>query len=216
MGNGRRLPFYLAYVLVGVLALACRVFIAFGAGLSHYSTDSDHYLKVAERILSLSQWEVPLHPPGYSIFIALADLLGPRDLVVLWGQVLMSTAVAMIASMLIWRLTKRHLIAISGFLAIALWPNQLNGVRLLLSEVLACFLLSASLGLLLLGRNRAIWWAAVSGILLGFAVLTEPRSHLALFPFSVVACSAEKTDEVFSVPDLCSQDLSLPFHRLWP
>jgi hypothetical protein len=144
-----------------VLALAgiSRCYVGFLAGLEHIKPDTPSYLKMADAILA----GAPLSdfPNGLPVLLAgLKLLVGGEHLVMAMVglNVAMSTATVLLAFLIFRRVfDNRH--AVIAALILALWPNQLNYVPQILSEVPCAFFLVAGL------------WAFVGGRMTAAAVL---------------------------------------------
>lgn len=151
-----------------LLAFVIRVYFVFFSGLTWYNTDSWDYLRQADAILS--GHPISYFPNGYPLLIAAVKLLFPDPYTALaWLNVILSTLIVWLACEIAEKINANVLLA--GLL-VALWPNQLNYCRQLLSEVPATFILLAGIALFL---NRRYFMA---GLLLSIAAMF--RSNLVL------------------------------------
>jgi hypothetical protein len=125
------------------VALVLRIVVCFVVGLPSSSADTPFYINEAAG-LRLGLWS-PMFPVGYPILIAAAMSIARDHLAgaLLVLNVLMSTATVVFVGLSAEKLTStRAGIVAAGITAI--WPQQLNFVRLVLSEVLSTFFLTAS------------------------------------------------------------------------
>jgi hypothetical protein len=147
--------------ILAVLALAgiIRCHVGFLAGLEHVKPDTSSYLEMADAILA----GAPLSdfPNGLPLLLAgLKLLVGTEHLVtaMVGLNVAMSTATVLLAFLIFRRVFDRQH-AVVAALILAVWPNQLNYVPQVLSEVPCAFFLAAGL------------WAFVGGRMMAAAVL---------------------------------------------
>ncbi len=162
------------WALAGIVlaALAVRVWAAFLSGASWYSGDTYTYFEMAEGISNGRP--VSAFPNGYPLIIAaFGRAFGSEPLpsLLMGFQVAASTLVVLVVYGIGSALGSRRAGLLAAALA-ALWPNQINYVRQLLSEVPATLFLG--LGIYLLLRRRHI----LSGAFLYAAAWTRS----ALFP----------------------------------
>ncbi len=142
--------FRLIFILA--LAIACRISIAFFSGLPWYSTDSADYLRMADAILS--GHPVPYFPNGYPLIIVLVKLCSfGVDL----GKCLLSLncLLSMLSVWLVYQIGKKlnsEGVGLLAALALAVWPNHLNYVRFVLSEVSCTFFILLGVYLFLVKR----------------------------------------------------------------
>jgi hypothetical protein len=125
------------------VALVLRIVVCFVVGLPSSSSDTPFYINEAAG-LRLGLWS-PMFPVGYPILIAAAMSIARDHLAgaLLVLNVLMSTATVVFVGLSAEKLTStRAGIVAAGITAI--WPQQLNFVRLVLSEVPSTFFLTAS------------------------------------------------------------------------
>lgn len=134
-------------------ALAVRLVLCFASGLPVINTDTHSYFNMSDAILQGAP--VSYFPNGYPLIIAAVKIVADDKHLVqilLLLNVLMSTGVVYFSFVIARFLTTRRAALIAAGL-VALWPNQLNYTRQLLSEVPACFFLTMALALLLGSRS---------------------------------------------------------------
>jgi hypothetical protein len=174
----KKFSFSLPLGFILLIALGLRVQIAFFSGLTWWNTDTTEYFTMASAILQGQPFAS--FPNGYPLVIALAKLLDPSQapLVLILLQVLCGTMVVWLSYGILTRLTPRPEWASIGSLLVALYPNQLNYTRLLLSETLTTFLVTLGVWLLLVraGEEAAnsdkaekTWMGSVGLVLAGLA-----------------------------------------------
>ena len=156
-----------------VLGLLGRMVITFGTGLERITNDTKYYFRQADAIIAGKY--INFFPNGYPFIIALVKStiagLYVNDALLLIN-IGMSTC-AIYFTYHIAKLTfKDEGIALLAAFIVAIFPNQLNYVRWLLSEVPSLFFLIGSYYFLFRGKD----W--LSGLFLGFAIIV--RSNLLL------------------------------------
>lgn len=131
-----------------LLAVALRVFIVFGTDLPWSSADTIYYFKQADALLGEDWLEYISEnyyyfPNGYPLFVALIGIVSPlsRELSLVICNIVFSSAVVGFVYLISWSRTTSNVLAICCALGVAAWPNQLNYVPKLLSEVPSTFLL---------------------------------------------------------------------------
>jgi hypothetical protein len=140
-------------LLVLAIALAARIYIAFFSGLPWFITDSQDYVRMADAILS--GHPIAYFPNGYPLLIALAKLLLPSAAVpaaLIGLNVVLSVLVVWMTADIAGRISGSGFVACLSALVIAFYPNQLNFVHQMLTEVPSCFLLVLTVFLLLRQR----------------------------------------------------------------
>jgi hypothetical protein len=156
------IPTLTAALLAG--GFVVRILVAFVSTLPWFSADSYGYIDQARDLLA-GKW-APFFPVGYPLMIAAVTALIPS-----------AAAAALIAvnvflsTLTVWLVMKtagaasqwRGAPLLAGLL-VAFWPNQLNYVRFVLSEVPAGFFVALSVWLLIKRRHFA------AGAALGCAV----------------------------------------------
>ena len=159
------------------LALIIRIYLCFGSGLSTWSTDTYDYIRMADGILNGQP--ISFFPNGFPLLIAAVKIAGGEEhlatnLLVL--NILMSTCVVLATFFVAQSIMTRQL-ALAATALVAFWPNQLNFVRQILSEVPSTFFLTLAIALMLRARSFS------SGML--FSAATLVRSSL--FPIAPLA-----------------------------
>jgi len=156
---------FLSIVSPLVISVLVRIFLCFSAKSSWYEVDSFWYIKQASAIkegLWLNIW-----PNGYPLIIAFVSSVFrfvELDILLIWTNIILSTSTAGLIYFISYRITKNWAFAGLTSLAIGLWPNQLNYVNQLLSEVPATFFLVSGMAIIVLDKNMLL-----SGLLIGFA-----------------------------------------------
>jgi hypothetical protein len=159
-------------LLVATVALAAllRAGIVIASEGAWFATDSAHYFRLAGDIVAGDPTSERSN--GYPLLIALLSHALPGRLLPL-GLLSLNVVASVTAVALVGRIGKN----VSGWgvgllaaLVVALYPNQLNYVRYLLTEAPAALVLTAAVWLLV--RRRRSWGEAVlAGVLVGFGVL---------------------------------------------
>lgn len=148
-----------------ILALAARFFVAFGTNLPWFSTDSVNYISQAKALL---QGEYQYYfPNGYPLIISffiLISSLFPYHV----GLILLNIIMSTVSIILIYSISAKYFGETSNYplfaaLVAAFYPNQLNYVRFILTEVPATFFLILSLYLFTKEKN------CLAGLSAGFA-----------------------------------------------
>lgn len=138
---------YLIFILF--VAFLLRVYMCFFSGLTNYNSDTISYFQMADGILSGAP--ISYFPNGYPLIVAGVRLIVEQNFVnsaLLALNVLLSTAVVAMA----YYISKRISGSVSALIVaalVAVWPNQLNYTRQLLSEAPCVFFLTAAIALLL-------------------------------------------------------------------
>jgi hypothetical protein len=171
-----------------LLAVACvaRILIAFASPLPWFSADSYGYIDEARDLLT-GTW-APFFPVGYPLIIAAVTALVPSAattaLIVL--NVVLSTVTVWLVMNTASASTRWRWAPVVAGALVAFWPNQLNYVRFVLSDVPAAFLLAASTLLLIKGRHYA------AGVALGCAVAIRTTLLPAIFVAPLFAASESR------------------------
>lgn len=155
-------------VLIGILALAIalRVGICFFSDLPWYTSDTHTYLRMAEAISAGDP--LSSRPNGYPLLIVILRFLvgeGALPQTLIGLNIILSTAVVGLIFVIGRVTTHRDDVALLAALAVAAYPNQLNFVRFLLTEVPTTFLLAAALTAFFLN------YRVMSGLLLGVTAI---------------------------------------------
>ena len=158
----RRAALFTLCSVVGVAAMI-RVWIAFFSHATWYNSDTYLYLAMAEGIRKGSP--LPLSTSGYPLIIAALEQIcggGALPAVLVGLNVVLSTVIVLSCYGVGAALDSRTAGLLAATVA-ALWPNQLNYTRQILSEVPATFCLVV--GVYLLIKHRPLW----AGIALCYA-----------------------------------------------
>jgi hypothetical protein len=154
------------FLLVIVVAISIRTYISFFSGRPWFTTDTFSYFQMADAILAGHPYSH--FPNGYPILVATIKLIFKSEMVptvlIVLNVVLSTLVVGMVIDMARKMTGGRWLACLAG-LGVALYPNQINYVRQLLTEVPATFLLTLSVFLLLKRKYFG------SGLILYLAVL---------------------------------------------
>jgi hypothetical protein len=168
-GRFRQVAWRLHVPLILLAALLVRFYVTFFAGLTWFSTpDSYEYLKMADAIVDGSPYSA--FPNGYPLFIAAVKMLFPADCipaVLVTTNVMLSTLVVWLAMQLSGAVCTTRWAPCATGLLLAVYPNQLNYVRQILTEAPCAFFVVTSLWLLI--RSRPI----ASGFMLVAAVIVR-------------------------------------------
>jgi len=164
-----------------LLAFLLRLSISFFTGLSWYSVDSYTYLRMADAIVNNEPFSrfpngFPLLLAGLKIFIP--DAWIPASII--WVNILASTAVVGLAMSISKKISQNTILACLAGVLLALYPNQLNYVRQILTEAPTTFFLVFQVYLFIQRKYAA------SAACLVIAVLFR-SSLLPLIPF-MLAC----------------------------
>ncbi len=132
-------------VIVILFALVARLYIAFGTGLAWFSVDSVNYINQANELLA---GRFGLYfPNGYPVIIALLTLITGSEHSDI-SLIILNIFLSICSVYIFWLTCKRNLgasiFSLLAVLLFAFYPNQLNYVRLILTEVPALFFLMLS------------------------------------------------------------------------
>jgi len=147
---------------IALVALAARAYVAFGTGLSWYNTDTSTYYEQADSILSGDPFA--LFPNGYPLLIAGLKLVAPESLVPELN-IALNVVLGTLTALLVYGIAKTLGGQTAGTIAVvvaAVYPNQLNYTRQLLSEVPSTFLLMLALALFVLRKPIGAGLATVA------------------------------------------------------
>lgn len=156
-----------ALLLILTVAAVLRVGVALYTGPAWFPLDTVTYLEQGKGILTGAPYA--FFPNGFPLLIAaLWAAVGPAAVpeAIVAVNVIFSVATVGL-SYAIGREVAGRDVGLLAALVVAVFPNQINYARFIMSEVLAGVLLAASVYLLL--RHRALW----SGFVLGLAVLVR-------------------------------------------
>ncbi len=148
-----------------ILTLAARIYICFGTGLPWISTDSLNYIIQAKALLN-GGYEF-YFPNGYPLIISFFIFISPLISFKV-GLILFNIFVSTLSVLLIYSIVEKYfgenkIYPLLITAAAAFYPNQLNYVRFILTEVPATFFLVLSLYLFINGKKN------LSGLSAGFA-----------------------------------------------
>ncbi len=161
-----------ALLLLAVLglAVALRVGAVAASAGGWFDTDSHHYVRLAGDILAGTP--TAERSNGYPLLIAALALVLPHGVLAL-ALVSLNVALSAATVALAGDIGRRVAGPVAGVLAalgVAVWPNQLNYVRYLLTEAPAGFCVALAVWLLV-RRRVGVGGAVGAGIALGLAVL---------------------------------------------
>jgi hypothetical protein len=148
-----------------LISLIARFFISFGTGLPWISVDSVNYIIQAKALLN-GGYEY-YFPNGYPLIIALFIFISsliPFKI----GLILFNIFISTIGVVLIYLISEKYftenkIYPLIAAAVVAFYPNQLNYVRFILTEVPAAFFLILSLYLFTKNRKK------LSSLTIGFA-----------------------------------------------
>jgi hypothetical protein len=166
------------------VALVARLWICFASRLPWYNTDSYDYLRMADAILAGKP--VSYFPNGYPLLIAGTKWL-VGDLHLATSLIIFNIAASMAVVAMSFQIAKRlacSSAAVAATILVAIWPNQLNYVRQLMTEVPATFFLMLGVLLVLKGRSFS------GGISLALAILIR-TTLLPVIPLIVLLAVTE-------------------------
>lgn len=128
------------------IAFLLRCYVTFNSGLTWYTVDSYQYLKMADAIVNGEPYS--RFPNGFPLLIAFFKLYLPEawippSLVTL--NIFLSTAVVGLCIKISRMIRGNALFALLAGISIAIFPNQLNYVRQILSETPTSFFLVLSM-----------------------------------------------------------------------
>ncbi len=172
--RGRILPFIL------VTAFLVRIFICFGANLSHTIVDSDEYFQQADELLKGGY--INYFPNGYPFIIAFTKLISSSSAVnlLLFLNVLLGTCSVYFVYSISKNIFQNTGIALLAALLLAIFPTQINYTRWLLTEVPSTFFLLGFYAFYL--KKKYL----LAGLLAGLAVVIRTEL-LAIFFLVVIA-----------------------------
>lgn len=135
-----------SFLSIICIALISRIIICFYSNLSWYTTDTYYYLKMADGILNGSP--LSYFPNGYPLLIVLFKLFLP-NLIIPIVLIITNITFQLLTLFLIERILNNFNISeqlrlISLFI-VALYPNQLNYTRQLLTEASSLFFLTLTI-----------------------------------------------------------------------
>jgi len=169
----------LIYILI--IAAIVRFYIAFCTGLPWISIDSVNYINQAKVLLSGGY--TYYFPNGYPVIIALFILISPIVPLKI-GLIIFNIFISLFSLVLVYLIAEKYfkentfypLLIIT---LLAFYPNQINYVRFILTEVPATFFLILSLYLFTINKNR------VSAVSAGVAATIRTTLLPVAFLFSI-------------------------------
>lgn len=172
------------YLIIAILFLALfvRIYTCFFSGLIWKTTDTFSYYAFADSLKRGSYIE-PFMPPGYSFLILLLDHFGSRDFTMIVFNIIASVSVCLFVYFICYKLTRSEKTAFLAMCILAVYPNNVNYVRYILTETPTMFLVTAS-AFLLLYFDKSFVSCFLSGLLLGMAGITRITClPMVFFPF---------------------------------
>lgn len=179
--------------LILCIAFLLRVFVTFFSGLPWYSVDSYQYLRMADSILNGEPYS--RFPNGFPLLIAFFKLWLPQTWippVLVTLNIFLSTAVVGMCAKIARMISGNAILALLAGFFIAVFPNQLNYVRQILSETPTTFFLVLSIFLFF---KRTYF---LSGLFLSIAILFR-SSLLPLLPLMIVCFYFFERDEELKI-----------------
>ena len=182
----RQTAFWLSAILVAALTL--RVYASFFSGLANYNTDTYSYFKMADAIIAGEP--ISYFPNGYPLIVSIVKLLFGDSALVINVILIINVTFSTLIVLMSYFIARSFLSPLPSLLAcsmVAFWPNQINYVRHLLSEVPATF--SLTLGMLLLLRAMVATKERLRSFAAGFFLFLSGliRSTLSPLGFLVAA-----------------------------
>lgn len=162
--------------MIVFLALSVRLYVSYFSGLANYNTDTYSYFSMADAIMRGEP--ISYFPNGYPLIVALMKIVFGEDSLVnalLILNVVLSTLTVLL-SYFIARAFLNPFLSLIACSIIAFWPNQINYVRQLLTEVPATFFLT--LGILLVLKLR--------GVLAGLVIYSAGMIRSTLSPLGIL------------------------------
>ncbi len=160
-----------------------------------YTSDGDSYYRLAERLAQGQTFQTPhgewvAWPPGYPFLLLVHfKILGIGRLAVTVANLLLFAGSLLAVDALARRFSSRgEGTSRLATLLLALWPNLIASAGVASKEMVVVFLLPATLFLYLEAVERPTRWAALSlaaGVVLGYAILTQPAVQLLAGVFAV-------------------------------
>jgi len=138
--------YIISLLLILIVALITRIYVTFISGLSWFSSDSYDYLNMAEAIFAGHPYAK--FPNGIPILIAMVRFFfNPKVLsqALVSLNIILSTLVVLLTINITKQISGSRLIGILAGAIIAFYPNQINYVRQILSEVPTSFFLTLSI-----------------------------------------------------------------------
>ena len=159
----RPAPKLLAGILI--LGLLLRIWVSFFSHLPNLHRDSQEYIKQADAILSGGY--INFFPNGYPFIIAGVKALFPAQSIsiLVWMQVLMSTAIIYFGYGITKLVAKNERAALVAAVILAIFPSQINYTRWLITEMPTGFFLFGAYFFFYRGWR---WW---SGLFFGIAIV---------------------------------------------
>ena len=167
-------------LLLIVISLVVRIFIAFGTGLGCYSVDSVNYINQAKALIAGNY--LNYFPNGYPFIIAftlLIDSFIRSEVFLILLNIALSSASVYLVYIISFSMIGNAGYSLIAAAVAAFYPNQLNYVRFILTEVPAAFFLILTLFLFIKEKN------ILSGLSLGFAAIIKSSLLPVAFLFSV-------------------------------
>jgi hypothetical protein len=135
------------FLFILVLSLAARIYIVFFYAESWYTYDSYSYFSQAELLL---EGKYPAYfPNGFpfiiTLFIFITGSIVTTGTIIILLNIILSTLIVFLVYCISLSLYKEEKLALIAALLIGLYPNQINYVRFILSDIPCTFLLVLSL-----------------------------------------------------------------------
>lgn len=157
----------LAIAGILLLALSVRIYVSFLSGLQWYTADTHNYYNFADALKS-GEYKQPYMPPGYSFLVLMFDHFGNRDLTMIIFNIAASVLACLFVYFICFKITASKKLGLLAMGIMAVYPNNVNYVRYLSSEVPAMFFLTASVFLILCFKGN-LPSVFLSGLALGMA-----------------------------------------------
>jgi hypothetical protein len=158
--------YYLERITLLILLIAAffvRIIGATYARMPHYTIDSYNYIWQAD-ILRNGGYS-NYFPNGYPLIIYLVSLISPLEAGLLWLNIILSLFTVLLVYLIAKNLTGNMKIALISAAIVTLYPNQVNYVHFILTEVPCTFFLALSV--YLFQKEKPVY----SGLAMGAALI---------------------------------------------
>lgn len=131
------------YLTIILLALVSRVIICFFTELPWFNSDTYSYFEMGDGIINGNP--IAYFPNGYPLLIALYKVVfgvNSLPLILIITNILLQLLTIILIELTLRNFNIQSKLILIALLAIALWPNQLNYTRQILTEVTSLFFLT--------------------------------------------------------------------------
>ena len=145
-----------AIIIILFAGLVLRIYISFFYAESWYTSDSWEYIKQAQMLLDGKYPTV--FPNGYpiiiSLFLFLTENIPSAGLILILLNITLSVLIIYLVYRISFSIYKQENLALIAALTISLYPNQINYVRYILSDIPCTFFLILALYFLTYSRYK--------------------------------------------------------------